>query len=530
MIISSALAEIAVLAAVGLSVLKGSSGEYVGGDDAPNPVETSAWGRYWVSPLSSNGIQCGGTRIKTGDGGAYTCITEGEGICRDNYPGSFGTWTFGVKDGNITLFTPNNDISWQFCADVTHVCIGEDHGYEEGTYSQERPYLLFYDEKLQKNVGEVRCDGTDGKDDENIGKPSILKMVDNSHLGPYVDYGEFGITVTKFKKGQTEDPLDFNGLFEISVDKNGMGEAVVNPDKCTIAQECTRCSGNILEGEYEEFDEVIEFDLEGFCAKLGTTGKNATDIINRLSAEEKKLFNEVLGDYLNEVERCNSLAEGILSCPDVIYDDIDVFDSFENSDEEFCGSRRFLEDERQLQRRKRSRGRGRGRGRSRRGRRRSKKRRMLQMMPSTDSRCPPDLAKMLREKDPMFEDVVGADAGNITDSIDPVVECVSGFEQLALALEEADCATGIAPINLCTGTITFRDDFILFGRCFELKCVEPPCTLDLNGFGIELYDFDKSIINGINVENGFVSGLVDVYSGCRSSTSFSHNSTSSSWL
>ena len=159
----------------------------------------------WRPPIDSLGVNCGGTSIKTGDGGEYTCFTDKEAICRDNYPGPFGSWMFAIKDGTVRLYDPNNQVSWEFCDDVTHVCIGEDHSDrfadpKNPKFSMQRPYMFFYNEKTQKKVGELQCDGTDGFDKENIDKPSLLKMVDNSMLGGYVNYGKDGIPVVKFKK------------------------------------------------------------------------------------------------------------------------------------------------------------------------------------------------------------------------------------------------------------------------------------------------------------------------------------------
>ena len=168
-------------------------------------VSAAVVSAVWTPPLDSMGVACGGTSIKTGDGGEYTCFQDGEAICRDNYPGPFGSWMFAIKDGTVKLLDPNNQVSWQFCADVTHVCIGEDHtdrfaDPNNPKFSQQRPYMFFYDDKIQEKVGELQCDGTDGFDKENIDKSSLLKMVDNSMLGGYVNYGKDGIPVVKFKK------------------------------------------------------------------------------------------------------------------------------------------------------------------------------------------------------------------------------------------------------------------------------------------------------------------------------------------
>ena len=90
-----------------------------GESDLDDPVHPD---RYWIPPLNRNGVTCGGTSIKTGNGGEYRCFTHGEGICRDNDLGSFGPgrWTLGIVERNLTLYTPKNQISWQFCSDVTH--------------------------------------------------------------------------------------------------------------------------------------------------------------------------------------------------------------------------------------------------------------------------------------------------------------------------------------------------------------------------------------------------------------------------
>lgn len=120
---------------------------------------------YWRPPIPSLGLTCIDNSIRAGGGKPLTtCITEGEAICIEYDHAYFGgTWTFGIKDSTLALWNPMNQIAWEFCTDVTHVCIGEDHGYEQGAYSQERPFMFFYDEKTNTRVGELTCDGTDGK-------------------------------------------------------------------------------------------------------------------------------------------------------------------------------------------------------------------------------------------------------------------------------------------------------------------------------------------------------------------------------
>ena len=138
---------------------------------------------YWVTPIESLGLTCGGSSIKSRDG-EYTCIKAGEALCQDNDGGPFGRWTFGItEDNQVNLWTPKNEIAWTFCTEVSHVCIGEERDPRPDKYSNQRPYLYFYDEKTQRTVGNLTCDGTDGFNGENLDKPTILKMVDNSEVG-----------------------------------------------------------------------------------------------------------------------------------------------------------------------------------------------------------------------------------------------------------------------------------------------------------------------------------------------------------
>ena len=141
---------------------------------------------YWLTPIAALGLTCGGTNIKSRDG-QYVCIKAGEALCQDNDGGPFGRWTFGIIEENgrstVNLWSPNNEVAWTFCTDVTHVCIGEERDPRPNKFSNERPYLYFYDEKTQRTVGNLTCDGTDGFNSENLGKPTILKMVDNSDIG-----------------------------------------------------------------------------------------------------------------------------------------------------------------------------------------------------------------------------------------------------------------------------------------------------------------------------------------------------------
>ena len=57
------------------------------------------------------------------------------------------------------------------------------------------------------------CIYTNSQDGKNLGESTILKLVDNSHLGQYVKYP---IDIVKFTKGMTPDPTDDNSLWNIT--------------------------------------------------------------------------------------------------------------------------------------------------------------------------------------------------------------------------------------------------------------------------------------------------------------------------
>jgi len=126
---------------------------------------------YWRPTTPSLGLTCIDNSVRAGGDKAddYTCITEGESICIDyDSKPMGGRWSFGIKEGYVHLWNPKSEIVWSYCRTVTHVCIGEDQGFDPNKFSEERPYMFFYDEKSQTRVGELICDGTDGKVSSNF--------------------------------------------------------------------------------------------------------------------------------------------------------------------------------------------------------------------------------------------------------------------------------------------------------------------------------------------------------------------------
>ena len=120
---------------------------------------------YWAAPISDSGLTCIDNSIRAGgDKPTEICMTEGEALCiqYDSKPMG-GRWQFGIKDSRLRLYDPKGEVVYEYCSDVTHLCIGEEHGFAPNRYSKERPYLTLYDEKSHEVVGSLTCDGTDGK-------------------------------------------------------------------------------------------------------------------------------------------------------------------------------------------------------------------------------------------------------------------------------------------------------------------------------------------------------------------------------
>mmetsp|Transcript_32369 Transcript_32369/g.95392 ORF Transcript_32369/g.95392 Transcript_32369/m.95392 type:complete len:328 (+) Transcript_32369:108-1091(+) len=225
---------------------------------------SAMWG-YWVPPLDEPGVSCEHKRIKIPDHGEYTCMTVGTGVCRNN-GGYFGEWRFGIDDLEFpapsrdcydatppnppidakcadgtypaiidpaTTVYPITGPSWlkndgseckspdgeayrtSAYADTTHICIGENIDTDYAKFSDERPYMFFYNEKTHTFLYQLVCDGAGTE-----GKLPQLKMVNNEDLAHelYVDYP---VDITKFKKGTTSDPADNNELWNAYVDWNG---------------------------------------------------------------------------------------------------------------------------------------------------------------------------------------------------------------------------------------------------------------------------------------------------------------------
>ena len=213
---------------------------------------------YWVPPLDKPGMTCEAVRLKIPDHGEFSCLPIGEGICRDN-GGAFGEWRFGIEEVEtppcevtskcridtetntfpvlidpantrypITGTTFTNSETGKVCknglneairgcnyAGTTHICISENIESDPNRYSDERPYMFFYDEKSHQYLYQLVCDG--------IGEESKLpelKMVNNGDLAD-TTYVNYPVDIVKFKKGATPNKVDANELWKMYMDWNG---------------------------------------------------------------------------------------------------------------------------------------------------------------------------------------------------------------------------------------------------------------------------------------------------------------------
>lgn len=135
---------------------------------------------YWITPLPRTPVKCIGDDIKAlppehsrrvlrsnNADYEYSCFGVGEALCYNNEPGGFGRWIFGIDKNSrqVNLWSPSLEVVWSHCTEASHVCVAVETGYnpQAPTYSKERPEMFFYDENTQTYVGELTCDGTEGK-------------------------------------------------------------------------------------------------------------------------------------------------------------------------------------------------------------------------------------------------------------------------------------------------------------------------------------------------------------------------------
>ena len=213
---------------------------------------------YWIPRLDKPGMTCEAVRLKIPDHGEFSCLPIGEGICRDN-GGAFGEWRFGIEEVEtppcevtskcridtetstfpvlidpantrypITGTTFTNSETGKVCknglneavrgcnyAGTTHICISENIEDDPNRYSEERPYMFFYDEKSHQYLYQLVCDGI-GEE----GKLPELKMVNNEDLAD-ATYVNYPVDIVKFKKGATPNKADANELWKMYMDWNG---------------------------------------------------------------------------------------------------------------------------------------------------------------------------------------------------------------------------------------------------------------------------------------------------------------------
>ena len=93
--------------------------------------------------------------------------------------------------------------------------VSENIESDPNRYSNERPYMFFYDEKTHQYLYQLVCDGI-GEE----GKLPELKIVNNEDLSD-ATYVKYPVDIVKFKKGATPYKDDANELWKMYVDWNG---------------------------------------------------------------------------------------------------------------------------------------------------------------------------------------------------------------------------------------------------------------------------------------------------------------------
>ena len=180
--------------------------------------------------------------------GEFSCLVVGEALCRDNAEnikegeegGKFGFWRFGIDEveldngsttGVVTMWDPRVNHVFSDFVGATHLCIGEIRGNDDpSAYSEERPWLIVYDEKRNDYMATLLCDGAEASLwDGSKSKRTMLKMVNNQDIDMYTSYP---VSVLKLKKGNTKDPNDDNALWKINYNADRTTDVVYNQDFC----------------------------------------------------------------------------------------------------------------------------------------------------------------------------------------------------------------------------------------------------------------------------------------------------------
>ena len=172
----------------------------------------------------------------------------GEALCRDNAEninegeegGKFGFWRFGIDEvkldngsttGVVTMWDPRVNAVFSDFVGATHLCIGEIRGDDDpSAYSEERPWLIVYNEKRNDYMATLICDGAEASLwDGTESKRTLLKMVNNQDIDTYTSYP---VSVLKLKKGTTKDPNDDDALWKINYNADQTTDVVYNQDFC----------------------------------------------------------------------------------------------------------------------------------------------------------------------------------------------------------------------------------------------------------------------------------------------------------
>jgi len=204
--------------------------------------------RFPNPPVLPQAKCIGQKNIKVGPSGEFSCLQVGEALCRDNSEninegeegGKFGFWRFGIDEveldngsttGVVTLWDPKVNAVFSDFVGASHLCIGEIRGNDDpAAYSEERPWLIVYNEKSDDYMATLLCDGAEASLwDGTESKRTQLRMINNEHIDMYTSYP---VGVVKLKKGNTKDPEDDDSLWKINYNADQTTDVLYNQDFC----------------------------------------------------------------------------------------------------------------------------------------------------------------------------------------------------------------------------------------------------------------------------------------------------------
>ena len=149
---------------------------------------------YYNGPYLEPDLECISDIISVTNGKTF-CLEEGKALCIEyNNKPMGGKWTFGIEQGQLRLYDPNNQVVYEHCVSgIKKLCIFEKSNGKS-------PKLTLYGEQDQV-VGKLLCDGyPNGVPEpaygEIIKKQTILKLDNLSSVADPSSYPIVSSTVS----------------------------------------------------------------------------------------------------------------------------------------------------------------------------------------------------------------------------------------------------------------------------------------------------------------------------------------------